>query len=140
MTNRRLYVLNHCTYDCQYHYVWVTKYRGKVLTDKYIKRELKSMFRKIASWKGLTIIAWHIGDEHVHLIVTIPPKYSAAYIAQILKGKTSAWIKKKTKKFPKGPLWARGYFVSTVGLDRAMVENYVQKQHMHHKELPKLPL
>lgn len=140
MTNRRLYVLNHCTYDCQYHLVWVTKWRGKVLTDKYIKSELRSMFVQISRWKGLTLRAWHIGDEHIHLIVTIPPKYSVSYIMQILKGKTSGWIKKKTKKFPKGSLWARGYFVSTVGLDSHMVKNYVDRQVEHHRELPKLPL
>lgn len=137
MTNRRLYQLDHCTYDCQYHFVWVTKWRGKVLTDKYIKSQLKSMVRRLADWKGLRIRAWHIGDEHVHLIVTIPPKYSASYIIQVLKAKTSAWIKKKTKQFPKGSLWARGYFVSTVGLDQAMVTQYVRSQHVHHQEFQK---
>ena len=138
MANRRLYVLDHCTYDCQYHIVWVTKWRGKILTDKYIKQELKSVFRRIADWKGLVINSWHVGDEHVHLIITIPPKYSVAYIIQVLKAKTSGWIKKKTKKLPKGSLWARGYFVSTIGLEQAMVKNYVDKQHIHHTELPTL--
>ncbi|MFH1711869.1 MAG: IS200/IS605 family transposase [Patescibacteria group bacterium] len=140
MSNRRLYSLNHSTYDCQYHIVWITKWRGKVLTDKYIKSELKSMFRRIADWKGLTILSWHVGDEHVHIILTIPPKYSVAYVIQVLKGKTSSWIKKKTKKLPKGSLWVRGYFVSTIGLDEAMVRNYVDTQHVNHQEMPKLPI
>ena len=100
------------------------------------------MFKFIAKWKGLKIHAWHIGDEHIHLHIAIPPKYSASYIAQVLKGKTSAWLKKKTKKFPKGTLWSRGYFVSTTGLDHHQVMKYVQNQHHHHIDLVqnKLPL
>ena len=140
MSNRRLYQLNHGTYDCQYHLVWVTKWRGKVLTEPYIKRELTSMFLKIARWKGCELRARHIGDEHIHLIISVPPKYSPAYIVQVLKGKSSGWIKKKTKKLPTGPLWARGYFVSTIGLDEHQVRNYVKNQHVHHQEIPKLPI
>jgi putative transposase len=118
-----LYQLDHCSYRCSYHIVWTPRYRGKVLADKYIKAELQRMFKQIASWKGLHIYAWHIGDEHIHLHIAIPPKYSIAYIIQILKGKTSGWIKKKTKKFPSGALWGRGYFVSTTGLDEYVVMN-----------------
>ena len=66
--------------------------------------------------------AWHIGDEHIHLYVGIPPKYSISYALAILKAKSSAWLKKKTKKFPPGALWARGYFVSTVGIDEMIVK------------------
>jgi len=86
------------------------------------------MFKFIAKWKGLKILEWHIGDEHIHLYITIPPKYSAAYIIQILKTKSSAWIKKKTKKFPPGALWARGYFVSTIGINEFAVRNYIKNQ------------
>lgn len=92
------------------------------------------MFKFIARWKRLYIYAWHIGDEHIHLHVAIPPKYSVSYIAQILKGKTSSWIKKKTKKFPKGTFWSRGYFVSTTGLDHR-VKKYIENQHHHQVEL-----
>ena len=81
------------------------------------------------------IHVWHIGDEHIHLHICIPPKYSIAYIIQILKAKTSGWIKKKTKKFSKGVLWARGYFVSTVGAYEEAVKRYVQNQHRHSKIL-----
>jgi putative transposase len=102
-----------------------------VLADSYIKQELKRMFKQIAQWKDLKIYAWHVGDEHIHLHIGIPPKYSIAYIIQILKGKTSGWIKKKTKKFPKGVLWARGYFVSTVGVEEAAVKKYVENQSHH---------
>ena len=140
MTNGRIYTLSHCTYTCQYHIVWTPKYRGKILADIYIKQEFKRIFKSIAKWKEFTIHAWHIGDDHIHLYITIPPKHSVAYAIAILKGKSSAWIKKKTKKFPKGTLWERGYYVSTVGIDEIIVQRYVQDQHKHHKELQKLAL
>ena len=69
--NSRLYNLDHCTYRCQYHLVWITKYRGKVLGTTYIKQELKRIFKSIAKWKGLSIMSWHIGDEHIHILSTI---------------------------------------------------------------------
>ena len=131
--NYLLYQLDHCTYHCSYHIVWTPKYRGKVLASTYIKAELMRMFKQIAQWKGLVIYAWHIGDEHIHLHISIPPKYSIAYIIQLLKGKTSGWIKKKTKKFPKGVLWSRGYFVTTVGANEHAVRNYVKNQ--RHKQV-----
>ena len=141
MANRRLYQLSHCTYVCDYHVVWTPKYRGKVLADKYIKDELKRIFKQIARWKGFMIQAWHVGDDHIHLYITIPPKYSVSYAMAILKGKSSAWIKKKTTKFPQGTLWERGYFVSTVGLNEIVVKRYVENQSHHQIELvqQKLP-
>lgn len=140
MSNGRLYHLDHCTYVCQYHIVWVTKYRGKTLADVYIKQELKRLFKMIARWKGLTIISWHVGDEHIHLYLIIPPKYSVSYAIQIMKGKSSSWLKKKTKKFPLGTLWARGYYVSTIGLNEHQIRNYINSQYHHQVDLPRLPL
>ena len=139
MTTAKLYQLSHCTYRCQYHLVWTPRYRGKVMADKYIKAELGRIFKQIAKWKGFRIRAWHIGDEHIHLIMEIPPKYSVSYAMSILKGKSSAWIKKKTTKFPKGSLWCVGYYASTIGLDEIMVQNYVKHQEHHQVEMPKLP-
>ena len=139
MANRRVYQLSHCTYVCQYHLVWTPKYRGKVLADKYIKQELKRIIKLICAWKGFPIHAWHIGDEHIHLFLTIPPKYSVSYAVAIIKGKSSAWLKKQTKKFPKGTLWNRGYFISTVGVNELVVKRYVENQMHHQKEQTPLP-
>ena len=136
----RLYQLSHCTYRCQYHIVWTPRYRGKILADKYIKAELKRIFKMIAKWKGFTVYAWHIGDEHIHLYLGIPPKFSVSYAMAIIKAKSSAWLKKKTKKLPMGSLWARGYFVSTVGIDEAIIRRYVQNQQHHQIEMRQLPL
>ena len=141
MSNGRLYgTQSHCTYTCQYHLVLTPKFRGKVLADKYIKQELKRIFKMICQWKGFTVHAWHIGDDHLHLFVSIPPKYSVAYALAILKGKSSAWIKKKTNKFQPGTLWERGYFVSTVGVNEMTVKRYVENQHLHHTEMKQLSL
>lgn len=141
MSNSRIYQLSHCTYVCKYHLVWTTKYRGKVLADTYIKQELKRMFKMIGKWKGFPIHAWHVGDEHIHLHLTIPPKYSISYAVAVIKGKSSAWIKKKTTKFPKGTLWSTGYFISTVGLNEYAVKKYVENQSHHQVDLvqDKLP-
>ncbi len=136
MSNGRLYQIQaHCTYTCQYHFVWTPKYRGKVLADRYIKAELKRLFNMICRWKGFAMHSWHVGDEHIHLVMSIPPKYSVAYAMAIMKGKSSSWIKKKTNKFPKGTLWERGYFVSTVGVDEVAVRRYVEDQRHHQIEL-----
>jgi len=110
------------------------------MADNYIKAELGRIFKQIAKWKGLVINAWHIGDDHIHLVIDIPPKYSIAYVMSVIKGKSSAWIKKKTKKLPKGSLWAKGYFVSTVGVDEMTIQNYVKHQEHHRVDVPKLPL
>jgi len=134
----RLYNLDHCTYICQFHLVWTVKYRGKALSDNYIKAEIKRMFKVICKWKGFKLLQWHIGDEHIHLYIIIPPKYSVSYVMQILKGKSSSWIKKKTKKLPKGSLWCRGYFVSTVGINENQIRNYIKSQEKHRIEMPKL--
>jgi putative transposase len=138
MSNGRLYHLDHCTYLCQYHLVWTCRYREPVLADKYIKQELKRIFKLIAKWKGLRIIAWHVGDEHIHLYLIIPPKYSVAYCVNILKAKSSTWLKKKTKKIPKGSFWARGYFISTLGINEMTVRKYIEHQKHHQTNLPKL--
>lgn len=132
--NRRLYQLTHTTWVCDYHVVWCPKYRGKVMSDTYIKQELKRILKAICKWKGFYIHAWHVGDEHIHLYISISPKYSVSYAAALLKGKSSAWIKKKIKKIPQGTFWARGYFVSTIGLNEHQIKNYIRHQYHHQIE------
>lgn len=138
MANQRLYQLNHCTYVCQYHLVWTPRYRGKTMANNFIKQEFKRIFKMICTWKGFVIHSWHIGDEHVHLYVTIPPKYSVSYAMSIIKGKSSAWIKKKTKKIPKGSFWARGYFVSTIGINEFAIRRYIEHQQLYQVDQPRL--
>lgn len=110
---------SHATYDCRYHIVWVTKYRFKVI-DKNIEYHLKWAIKEICDWKGIEIIEGAVMPEHVHLYLQIPPKYSISDVMQWIKGKTA---EKLLKTFPQlekqywgRHLWARGYFVSTVGI------------------------
>ena len=101
---------------------------------------MKRIFGQICRWKGFKIVAWHIGDEHIHLYLAIPPKYSVAYAIAIIKSKSSAWIKKKTKKhIPQGTFWARGYFCSTIGINEMTVKKYIENQKQHQVEPPALP-
>jgi putative transposase len=134
-TNGRLYQLDHCTYTCQYHIVWSTKYRQKFFTTDYSKNEVKKMLKSICKWKGFLIHSWHIGEEHVHLFITIPPKYSVAYAVNVLKGKTSSWIRKKTKKLGTGPLWVRGYYVSTLGINEFAIKTYIESHGQRVKDV-----
>lgn len=137
-THRRtIRTLTHCFYDLKYHLVWTPKYRGKVLGTPKVKQELERIFTQICNWKGWMILELNIQDDHIHMILLAPPKYSVSYIMQILKGKSSAWMKKKIKRtrdlYNKSSLWARGYFVSTIGIDEFIIKRYVRHQHHHNQ-------
>ena len=138
MSKGRLYQLSHCLYYCRFHLVWIPKYRNRVMAPTVIKQELRRIFKQIAKWKGFEIHSWHIGDEHLHLYITIPPKYSVSYAVSILKGKSSAWIKKKNKKIPKGTFWCRGYFVSTIGVSEEAIRKYIENQEKQQIDMPTL--
>jgi len=118
--------------------VWTPRYRGKTMSDNYFKQELKRIFKMIAKWKGLTIHDLHIADDHIHLYISIPPKFSASYAISIIKGKSSAWIKKTNKKIPKGSFWARGYFVSTIGITDEAIRRYIANQETRQLDQPLL--
>lgn len=100
---------------------------------------LKRIFKLICRWKGFTLLSWRIGDEHVHLYLSIPPKYSVSFALSVLKGKSSAWIKKKNKKIPTGSFWARGYFVSTIGINEYAIRKYIENHRHQQVDYPKLP-
>ena len=128
----------HSFYDCKYHIVFTPKYRGKVLRSNYIKQEVRRVIRLVCKWKWFEIVEWHVALDHVHLILIIPPKHSISYAMSMIKWKSSNWIKKKNKnlklKCKRWSFWARGYFVSTIGLDAHMIRRYVQNQELHHQE------
>ena len=130
---RTIRTLSHCYYDTKYHIVWTPKYRGKVLSSQKVKDELRRIFESICKWKHWEILELNIQDDHVHLLLLTTPKDSISYVMQLLKGKSSAWLKKKIKRkhglYEKHSLWARGYFVSTVGIDTNIIRRYVRHQH-----------
>ena len=129
--------LSHVTYDCRYHLVWVTKYRFKVI-DEEIKIALKWSIKHTCDSKGIEIIRGEVGKEHVHLYLQIPPKYSISDTMKWIKGKSS---EKLLKTFPKlskqywgRHLWARGYFVSTVGIADEVIKRYIERHREQEKQ------
>jgi putative transposase len=135
---RTIRTLSHCFYDLKYHLVWTPKYRGKVLSSDKVKHELRRIFESITKWKHWEIIELNIQNDHIHLCLLTTPRDSISYTMQILKGKSSAWMKKKIKRthglYERQSLWARGYFVSTIGIDEHIIRRYVKHQH-HHNEI-----
>jgi len=112
--------LNHATWDCKYHVVFIPKYRKKAVFGK-IKKNLGIVFHDLARRRERRIEEGHLMPDHVHMLVSIPPKYSVAEVIGFIKGKSSIWIaqniERKAKNFTGHKFWARGYFVSTVGRD-----------------------
>ena len=134
---RTIRTLSHCFYDIKYHLVWTPKYRGKVLKHEKVKNELKRIFETICKWKHWEVVQLNIQDDHIHFCILTTPRDSVSYTMQILKGKSSAWLKKKIKRthglYEKQSLWARGYFVSTIGLDEHLIRRYVKHQNHHNQ-------
>ena len=121
----------HATYDCRYHLIWVTKYRFRVI-DKDIEIALKWAIKDICDWKDIVILEGAVKAEHIHLYLQIPPKYSISDTMKWLKGKSSERLLQKfpalEKQYWGRHLWARGYFVSTVGITDDIIRQYIQKQ------------
>ena len=122
---------SHATYDCRYHLVWVTKYRFRVI-DKEIEIALKWAIKDICDWKEIGILEGAVKEEHVHLYLQIPPKYSISDVMKWLKGKSAERLLQKfpalEKQYWGRHLWARGYFVSTVGISDEIIRQYIRKQ------------
>lgn len=143
MQRRTIRTLSHCYYDLKYHLVWTPKYRGKVLNTNKIREELTRIFESICKWKHWEIIEMSIQEDHIHMCILTSPRDSISYVMQIIKGKSSAWLKKKIKKkdglYEKHSLWARGYFASTIGMDENLIKRYVKHQ-KHHNEIEQASL
>ncbi len=129
--------LSHSKYDCKYHVVFVPKYRKKELYGK-IRRYLKEVFHELARQKSCEIVSGNIVKDHVHMCISIPPKYAVSEIIGYLKGKSAIAVARqfggKKRNFSGEKLWARGYAVSTVGLEIEMVKKYIAHQEQTDKE------
>ena len=122
---------SHAIYRCEYHFVWVPKYRYHVLV-KEIKPRLKEILMELCDWLDITIIEGAICSDHVHMYLSVPPKYSPSHVMKMLKGKSAEYLRRDFpelgKKYWGLHIWARGYFVSTVGIDSATIQKYVKEQ------------
>jgi putative transposase len=123
--------LSHSKYDCKYHVVFVPKFRRKMLYGK-IRQYLKQTFHELARQKNCQIISGHLVQDHVHMLISIPPKYSVAEVVGYLKGKSAIAVARqfggKQKNFNGEKLWARGYAASTVGFNEVEIKNYIRNQ------------
>ena len=135
----RLKKLSHTLYECKYHIVMCPKYRHRIFKDEiaeYAKQQLYSLCRQ----KDLVeVLELNILADHIHLVVSIPPKYSVSAIMGYLKGKLSIRLFQKYERLGKRywgqHLWSRGYCVSTVGLDEDKIRKYVKWQETKEKEV-----
>jgi putative transposase len=134
---------NHTTWECKYHIVWIPKYRKKKLY-KELRQYLGEMFKDLASQKECKIEEGHLMSDHVHMLISIPPKYSVAKVVGFLKGKSAISIARtyagRRKNFTGQHFWARGYHVSTVGRDEAMVREYIKHQEAEDLRIDQLEL
>ncbi len=123
--------LSHTKWNCKYHVVFVPKCRRKVLYGK-IMHFLRSKFHELAVQKGCKIEGGNIMKDHVHMLISIPPKYNVSSIVGYLKGKSAIAIARqfggKERNFNGETFWAKGFFVTTVGHDADVVKNYIKNQ------------
>ena len=125
--------LAHTVWECKYHIVWVPKRRRKVIFGQ-LRREIGTIIRRLCKYKGIEMMEGNTGIDHIHILVSIPPKYSVSMITGYLKGKSAMIVFEKysnlKKNFKGHNFWARGYYVSTVGLDEGKVRKYIKEQEM----------
>ena len=123
--------LAHTKWECKYHIVFAPKYRRQIIYGK-IKMDIGQMLRKLCEYKGIEIIEAEACKDHIHMLVSIPPKYSIAQIMGYLKGKSSLMIFEKYAnlkyKYGNRHFWCRGYYVSTVGRNKKAIQEYIQNQ------------
>ncbi len=131
--------LSHVIYKCEYHIVWTPKYRLRILKGE-IKRLLERDIRLLCEWKQCEVQELNVQEDHVHLLISVPPKVSISKLMGVLKGKLAIKLFKSYPKLKQKPywgnhFWARGYFVSTVGLDEEMIRKYVKHQEKEEKSI-----
>ena len=123
--------LAHTKWECKYHIVFAPKYRRQIIYGK-IKMDIGQMLRKLCEYKGVEIIEAEACKDHIHMLISIPPKYSVAQIMGYLKGKSSLMIFEKYAnlkyKYGNRHFWCRGYYVSTVGANKKAIQEYIRNQ------------
>ena len=123
--------LSHTKWECKYHIVFIPKYRKKALYGA-LRQQLGDLLRQLAMQRESRIEEGHLMRDHVHMLVSIPPKYSVSQVVGYLKGKSAIHIARtfmgKPRNFTGESFWARGYFVSTVGRDEQQIREYIKKQ------------
>ena len=124
--------LSHTTWECKYHIVFIPKYRRKALYSDYLRKRLGDMFHELAKQRDSKILEGHLMPDHVHMLISVPPKYSISQVVGYIKGKSAIHIARdylgRGKNYTGMSFWARGYFVSTVGRDERVIREYIKNQ------------
>ena len=130
--------LCHTSWDCKYHIVWIPKCRRKAMFGK-IRRYLVEILPKLAKQKESQIAAGHIALDHVHICISIPPKYAVSQVVGFMKGKSAISIARdfggRQRNFLGENFWARGYYVSTVGKDEEVIKAYIRNQEAEDRKM-----
>lgn len=128
---REVNSLNHTRWECKYHIVFIPKYRKKVLFGQ-IRKEMGEVFHRLARQKESLIEEGHLMPDHVHMMISIPPKYAVSQVVGFIKGKSAIHIARmyagRKQNYVGQHFWARGYVASTVGRDEQVIRNYIQHQ------------
>jgi putative transposase len=134
--------LNHTKWECKYHVVFIPKYRRKEIYGE-VRRFLGELFRDLAKMKESNIVEGHLHADHVHMLLSIPPKYAVSDVIGFMKGKSAIAIARNFlgKRNLRGQnFWARGYLVSTVGKAEATIREYIRSQEKEDKRLDQLQM
>ncbi len=135
--------LKHTRWECKYHIVFIPKCRRKKLYQQ-LRQHLGEVFRRLAQQKECQILEGHLVVDHVHMLISIPPKYAVAQVIGFIKGKSAIHIARtvggRQKNFTGEHFWARGYFVSTVGRDEKAIREYIQRQEQEDRRLDQMKM
>ena len=135
--------LSHTKWDCKYHIVFIPKCRRRILYQQ-LRRHLGEVFRSLAQQKESRIEEGHLMADHVHMMISIPPKYAVSQVVGFIKGKSAIHLARaygeRTRNFVGQHFWARGYFVSTVGRDQQIIREYIRNQEKEDQRLDQLNL
>lgn len=135
--------LAHSIWECKYHVVFIPKFRRKQFYGK-ISHELGPVLAQLARQKESRILKGSFQPDHVHMLISISPKYSVSQVIGYIKGKSAIYIARnydnRMRNFTGEHFWARGYFVSTVGRDEAVIRDYIKRQEAEDKRLDQLSL
>ena len=135
--------LSHTKYECIYHVVFIPKGRRRLLYGE-LRKHLGDVFRKLAEQKESRIEEGHLMSDHVHMLLAIPPKFAVSQVVGYIKGKSAIHLARvygeRKRNFVGQNFWARGYFVSTVGRDEAMIREYIKNQEAEDKRIDQMKL
>jgi putative transposase len=135
--------LKHTKWECKYHVVFIPKCRRKTLYEQ-LRRHLGEVFHRLAVQKESKILEGRLIVDHVHMLISIPPKHAVAHVVGYLKGKSAIHIARtfggRARNFTGEHFWARGYYVSTVGGDEKAIREYIKKQQEEDRRIDQMKM